>query len=263
MLLNEIKNSEWYLSFINTVGITARVIPYRYIQTSITPSASRSVEMEPFFSEPALIISRTQKNQDSLAIKAIMDYVLALFALIITSPLFVIVPCLIKLFSPGPVFYIQIRSGQDGRKFPLFKFRSMVIGAEEQQYTLIEMNEADGPTFKIKNDPRIIPYVGKFIRKFGLDEIPQFINVIRGEMSIVGPRPPTPAEVDKYELWQRRRLTMKPGITCIWQVQPGRNDITFHQWMHMDMDYIDHWSLWLDIVLLLKTIPAILLGHGR
>lgn len=263
MPLNEIKNSEWYLSFINTFGITVRIIPYWYIRKFMTIHAFHSIKVEQFLSEPALIISRIQKNQDALAIKAIMDYVLALFALIIFSPLFIIVPCLIKLFSPGPVFYKQLRSGQDGRKFPLFKFRSMVIGAEEQQYTLIELNEADGPVFKMKNDPRLIPYVGKFIRKFGLDEIPQFINVIRGEMSIVGPRPPTPAEVVKYELWQRRRLSMKPGITCIWQVQPERNDITFNQWMDMDMDYIDHWSLWLDVVLIFKTIPAILLGRGR
>jgi exopolysaccharide biosynthesis polyprenyl glycosylphosphotransferase len=263
MPLNEIKNSEWYLSFINTFGITVRIIPYWYIRKFMTSHTFHFVKVEQFLSEPALVISRVQKNQDAMAIKSIMDYVLALFALIITFPLFVIVPCLIKLFSPGPVFYKQIRSGQDGRKFPLYKFRSMVIGAEEQQYTLIELNEADGPAFKIKKDPRIIPYIGKFLRKFGLDELPQFLNVIRGEMSIVGPRPPTPAEVDKYELWQRRRLSMKPGITCIWQIQPGRNDITFNQWMDMDMDYIDHWSLRLDMVLILKTIPAMLLGQGR
>ncbi len=263
MPLNEIKNSEWYLSFINTFGITVRIIPYWYIRKFMTIHAFHSVKVEQFLSEPALIISRIQKNQDALAIKSLMDYVLALFALIITSPLFVIVPCLIKLFSPGPVFYKQIRSGQDGRQFPLFKFRSMVIGAEEQQYTLIELNEADGPAFKIKKDPRIIPYIGRLLRKFGIDEIPQFINVIRGEMSIVGPRPPTPAEVEKYELWQRRRLSMKPGITCIWQIQPGRNDITFNQWMDMDMNYIDHWSLWLDIRIIFKTIPAMLLGSGR
>ena len=263
MPLNEIKNSEWYLSFINTFGITVRIIPYWYIRKFMTSHAFHSFKVDQFLSEPALVISRVQKNQDAMAIKSITDYVFALFVLIITSPLFVIVPCLIKLFSPGPVFYKQIRSGQDGRKFPLYKFRSMVVGAEEQQYTLIELNEADGPAFKIKNDPRIIPYIGKFLRKFGIDELPQFINVIRGEMSIVGPRPPTPAEVDKYELWQRRRLSMKPGITCIWQIQPGRNDITFSQWMDMDMDYIDHWSLRLDFALILKTIPAILLGQGR
>jgi exopolysaccharide biosynthesis polyprenyl glycosylphosphotransferase len=263
MPLNEIKDSEWHLSFINTFGITVRIIPYWYIRKFMVIHKTHSVKIEQFISEPALIISRIQRQQDAMAVKSIMDYVIALFALVLTSPLFVIVPCLIKSFSKGPVFYRQIRSGQDGRKFTLLKFRSMVMGAEEQQYTLITLNEADGPAFKIKNDPRIIPYVGKFIRKFGLDELPQFINVIRGEMSIVGPRPPTPAEVEKYELWQRRRLSMKPGITCIWQVQPDRNEITFDKWMNMDMDYIDHWSLWLDIVLMCKTIPTIFIGHGR
>jgi exopolysaccharide biosynthesis polyprenyl glycosylphosphotransferase len=263
MPLNEIENSEWYLSFINTFGITVRIIPYWYIRKFMNIHAAHSIKIEHFLSEPALIISRVQKNQDALVIKSIIDYILALFALIIASPLFVVVPCLIKALSPGPVFFKQTRSGQDGRKFPLFKFRSMVLGAEEQQYTLIERNEADGPVFKIKQDPRIIPYIGTFLRKFGIDEIPQFINVLRGEMSIVGPRPPTPAEVEKYELWQRRRLSMKPGITCIWQIQPGRNDITFDQWMNMDMYYIDHWSLWLDIKIILQTVPAILLGRGR
>jgi exopolysaccharide biosynthesis polyprenyl glycosylphosphotransferase len=263
MPLNEIKNSEWYLSFMNTFGITVRIIPDWYLRKFMNIHAFHSFKIDRFLSEPALIISRVQKNQDALAIKAIMDYVLALFALILAFPLFIVIPCLIKWSSPGPVFFKQIRSGQDGRKFPLFKFRTMVAGAEESQYTLIERNEADGPVFKIKKDPRIIPYIGTFLRKFGLDEVPQFINVIRGEMSIVGPRPPTPAEVEKYELWQRRRLSMKPGITCIWQIQPRRNEITFEQWMNMDMDYIDHWSLWLDIKIMLKTVPATLLGQGR
>lgn len=263
MLFNEIQNSEWYLSFINTIGITARVISYRYIRTSMTDPASRPVEMEAFLPEPTIRISRTRKKMAGLAMKSGMDYLLALFALIITAPLFLFIPCLIKWSSPGPVFFKQTRVGRDGREFPLFKFRSMIPGAEEQQYTLIELNEADGPAFKIQDDPRIIPYIGRFLRKFGLDELPQFVNVLRGEMSMVGPRPPTPAEVEKYELWQRRRLSVKPGITCIWQVQPGRNDITFQQWMHMDMDYIDHRSFLLDMVLILKTIPAILIGHGR
>jgi exopolysaccharide biosynthesis polyprenyl glycosylphosphotransferase len=263
MPLNEIRNSEWYLSFMNTFGITVRIIPDWYMRKFMNIHSFHSFKIEQFLSEPALIISRIQKNQDALAIKAVLDYVLALLAMIITFPLFVIIPILIKLSSPGPVFFKQIRSGQDGRKFPLFKFRTMVEGAEESQYTLIELNEADGPVFKIKKDPRIIPYLGTFLRKFGLDELPQFFNVIRGEMSIVGPRPPTPAEVDKYELWQRRRLSMKPGITCIWQVQPKRNELTFEQWMNMDMDYIDHWSLWLDFKIMMKTIPATLIGSGR
>jgi lipopolysaccharide/colanic/teichoic acid biosynthesis glycosyltransferase len=175
----------------------------------------------------------------------------------------VIAPFLIKGFSPGSVFYTQVRCGLYGRKFTLFKFRTMVPNAEEMQDSLSVFNEATGPAFKIKKDPRIIPYIGTFLRKISLDELPQFINVLRGEMSVVGPRPPIPSEVEKYELWQRRRLSMKPGITCLWQVQPRRNDISFEQWMDMDMNYIDHWSLRLDILIILKTIPAIIFGRGR
>ena len=196
MPLNEIPNSEWYLSFVNTFGITVRIIPYWYVRKFMAIHTFHTFKLEHFLSEPALVISRVQHNQDALAIKSVLDYVLALLTLIAVSPLFIIIAVAIKSASQGPVFFQQIRSGKDGRKFPLFKFRTMVVGAEEQQYTLIEHNEADGPVFKIKKDPRIIPYIGTFLRKFGLDEIPQFINVLRGEMSIVGPRPPTPAEVE-------------------------------------------------------------------
>ena len=263
MPLNIIANAEWYLSFINSFGITVRIIPYWYIRKFMTVHTSHSIKIENFLSEPAMVVSRIPSNQNALVIKSIIDYLLAVFVLIVTFPFFLMLPPLIKLLSPGPVFFKQIRSGQYGRKYYLVKFRSMVIDAEEMQYTLIEMNEAHGPAFKIKNDPRIIPFVGKFIRKFGIDEIPQFINVIRGEMSVVGPRPPTPSEVQKYELWHRRRLSMKPGITCTWQIQPKRNDILFDEWMNMDLEYIDNWSLWKDFVIILKTVPAILSGHGR
>jgi len=263
MPLNEIDNSEWYLSFINTFGIIVRIIPQWYIRKFISKHTSHGFEVENFLSEPALTISRGPEKKDALLIKSIIDYVLAILALIVTSPIIAITPFLIKGFSPGSVFYKQVRCGLYGRKFTLFKFRTMVPNAEEIQDSLFVFNEATGPAFKIKKDPRIIPYIGTFLRKISLDEIPQFINVIRGEMSVVGPRPPIPSEVEKYELWQRRRLSMKPGITCLWQVQPRRNDISFEQWMDMDMNYIDHWSLWLDIVIILKTIPAILFGRGR
>lgn len=263
MPLNEIDNSEWYLSFINTFGIIIRIIPYWYMRKFIAKHASQGFEVENFLSEPALTISKGQEKKDALLVKSIMDYVLAILALIVTFPIIVIIPFLIKMFSPGPVFYKQVRCGLYGRKFPLFKFRTMVPNAEEMQDSLSAFNEASGPAFKIKKDPRIIPYVGTFLRKISLDELPQFINVIRGEMSVVGPRPPIPSEVELYELWQRRRLSMKPGITCLWQIQPRRNDISFEQWMDMDMNYIDHWSIWLDIVIILKTIPAIISGRGR
>jgi lipopolysaccharide/colanic/teichoic acid biosynthesis glycosyltransferase len=137
----------------------------------------------------------------------------------------------------------------------------MVVNAEELQKTLIDKNEQDGPVFKIKNDPRITK-IGKFLRKTSLDELPQFLNVLKGEMSIVGPRPPIPTEVKQYERWQQRRLSMKPGITCVWQVS-GRNNIPFDQWMKMDMQYIDTWSLKLDFIILLKTVKVVLTGDGQ
>lgn len=264
MPLNEIKNSEWYLSFINTFGITIRIIPHWYIRKfiSIQPN-NHAFQVDRFLSEPALILSTVQERQDALLIKSIMDFALALFAVTLSFPLILIICALIKLTSPGPIFYKQVRCGQFGRKFVVYKFRTMIQDADKKLESLVELNEACGPVFKIKDDPRIIPYIGTFLRKFGLDELPQFINVLRGEMSVVGPRPPIPCEVEEYELWQRRRLSMKPGVTCIWQIQPNRNDILFDRWMDMDLDYIDRWSLWLDILVILKTIPAVLLGRGR
>ena len=139
----------------------------------------------------------------------------------------------------------------------------MVDGAEAKREDLNHLNETDGPVFKIKNDPRIIPYVGTFLRKTSLDEIPQLINIFRGEMSLVGPRPPIPSEVEQYDMWQRRRLSMKPGLTCIWQCTPHRNDVDFESWMKMDLDYIDKWSLGLDVRLLLRTVTVMLCGSGR
>ncbi len=264
MPMNEINNSEWYLSLINTFGITIRIIPYWYIRKymSLQPD-THNFQIERFLSEPALVLSTTQEKEDVLILKSVMDYILAAVILLITLPFFMIVAVSIKLASPGSVFYKQLRCGQYGRKFYVYKFRTMVKNADKMQNSIVAYNEADGPVFKIKKDPRIIPYIGSFLRKVSLDELPQFINVLRGEMSIVGPRPAIPDEVEKYELWQRRRLSMKPGITCTWQIQPDRNSILFDQWMKMDLDYIDNWSFWLDIALMLKTIPAIILAHGR
>ena len=145
----------------------------------------------------------------------------------------------------------------------VYKFRTMVANAEIRRQELDALNEADGPAFKIKNDPRIIPCVGAFLRKTSLDELPQLINVLRGEMSLIGPRPPIPAEVEKYDAWQRRRLSMKPGLTCLWQITPNRNEMRFEEWMRMDLQYIDSWSLWLDFEIILKTFRAVLVGSGR
>jgi exopolysaccharide biosynthesis polyprenyl glycosylphosphotransferase len=264
MPLNEIKNSEWYLSFINTFGITIRIIPNWYIRKfiSMQPNA-HAFQVDRFLSEPSLVLSTIQERHDALIIKSVLDFFLAVLVLILGFPLFIIISCLIKQSSSGPVFFKQIRCGQFGRKFVVYKFRTMVQDAAEKYENLVKFNEANGPVFKIRKDPRIIPYIGTFLRKLSLDELPQFINVIRGEMSVVGPRPPIPSEVEKYELWQRRRLSMKPGITGAWQIQPNRNDIPFDRWMDMDLDYIDRWSLWLDISIILKTLPAVFLGCGR
>jgi len=167
----------------------------------------------------------------------------------------------IKFEDGGTVFFKQERVGLNGRSFPMFKFRTMVANAEALQASLLGLNEQTGPVFKIKADPRVTR-VGWFLRKTSFDELPQFFNVLRGEMSVVGPRPPIPSEVEMYERWQKRRLSMKPGITCIWQVS-GRNNIQFEEWMKLDLEYIDNWSLSQDMILVLKTIKVMLLGTGK
>jgi exopolysaccharide biosynthesis polyprenyl glycosylphosphotransferase len=264
MPLNEIENSEWYLSFIKAFGITTRIIPQWYIRKFMaTRPKYYLIQFERFLTEPALVLTTTSQKREALFIKSVFDYIFATFALLITLPLIIIIACAIKISSKGPVFYRQIRCGLYGRKFKIYKFRTMIERADEKLSELAALNEANGPVFKIKDDPRITPYVGKFLRKTNLDELPQLINVLLGEMTLVGPRPPIPAEVVQYELWQRRRLSMKPGITCIWQIQPLRNEIPFDKWMELDLQYIDHWSLWLDLKILCKTIPAVLLGRGR
>lgn len=194
------------------------------------------------------------------ALKRLFDVVVSSVVLALLSPLFVAVAIAIKLTSRGPVLFKQERVGLHGGVFHMLKFRSMVANAEDLRAALEKKNEQTGPVFKIEHDPRITT-VGRFIRKLSIDELPQFINVLRGEMAIVGPRPPIPSEVAKYEPWQRRRLSVRPGITCVWQVS-GRSEISFEQWMYLDMQYIDHWSLLADIRLILLTLPAVLSGRG-
>jgi lipopolysaccharide/colanic/teichoic acid biosynthesis glycosyltransferase len=173
---------------------------------------------------------------------------------------FLVLAVLIKLTSAGPVLYRQRRCGLGGRKFTLLKFRSMVENADELRPQLQALNEVDGPVFKMKVDPRCTP-LGRWLRKLSIDELPQLWNIVRGDMSFVGPRPPIPAEVAKYESWQRRRLRMRPGLTCLWALE-GRNRINFEHWMQLDLLYLDNWSLWLDLKIFLRTIPLVLLGHG-
>lgn len=210
---------------------------------------------------PFLSFMNTPGNYAALKVKLVFDYIVASLILLAISPVMLTIALLVKFGDGGPVFFAQKRVGQNGRRFPCLKFRTMVINAEALKADLMDQNEQEGPVFKIKKDPRVTR-VGHFLRKTSLDELPQFINVLRGEMSIVGPRPPVPSEVKQYERWQRRRLSMKPGITCIWQVS-GRNNIPFDQWMKMDMQYIDSWSLKLDLILFLKTFKVMITGDGQ
>jgi exopolysaccharide biosynthesis polyprenyl glycosylphosphotransferase len=199
-------------------------------------------------------------KQHQRAVKRLFDVAASGLALIVLGPLLLATAVLVKLTSKGPVFFKQTRSGLHGRPFQMLKFRSMRADAEELRAKLEAMNEQSGPVFKMKNDPRITA-VGRFIRKYSIDELPQLFNVLKGDMSIVGPRPPLPTEVAKYESWQRRRLSVRPGLTCIWQVS-GRNQISFEEWMYLDMQYIDRWSFANDLSLILKTFPVVLAGRG-
>lgn len=193
--------------------------------------------------------------------KRALDFLLALAALIAVSPFMLLAAVLIKLTSPGPIFFSQKRIGQNKRKFVIYKFRTMAVDAEERMKQLEHLNEVSGPVFKIKHDPRITP-VGSFLRKTSIDELPQLFNVLKGDMSLVGPRPLPIRDYEGFsEDWHRRRFSVRPGITCLWQVN-GRSSIPFEQWMELDMQYIDKWSLWLDLKILAQTIPAVLKGFG-
>ena len=196
-----------------------------------------------------------------LRIKRIIDLAVSALALVILSPVFLIVGVLIKLDSPGPAFFVHERVGYNKRRFSFYKFRTMTEDAEKQQAELEKLNEVDGPAFKIKDDPRITK-IGKFLRRTSIDEIPQFVNVLRGDMSLVGPRPLPIRDYNLFDKnWQKRRFSVKPGLTCLWQIE-GRNDLSFEKWIELDMKYIDHWSLLLDLKILVKTIPAVLKGTG-
>jgi exopolysaccharide biosynthesis polyprenyl glycosylphosphotransferase len=209
---------------------------------------------------PLLTISSTPTEPVTLLVKKAIDVAVSASLLALLSPVLVVLAILVKTTSRGPVIFAQKRVGLNGRVFSFYKFRSMYQGSEARRDALESLNEATGPVFKIRRDPRITP-VGRVMRKFSLDELPQLWNVLKGEMSLVGPRPPIPGEVELYERWQRRRLSMKPGLTCLWQVN-GRSQIGFDEWMRLDLAYIDNWSLKLDLIILLRTVPAVLFARG-
>ncbi len=212
-----------------------------------------------FYGDVSVIdLYTSPKMSWQLIAKRLIDTIVSAVLLILLFPLFVVVSFLIKRTSKGPVFFKQQRVGYNGRLFNCLKFRTMVENAEALRKDLLGLNEMDGPVFKIKNDPRVTK-VGRILRKTSFDEIPQLINVFKGEMSLVGPRPPLSSEVNQYDLKNLRRLSMRPGMTCLWQVN-GRNSIPFEKWMELDKEYIDHWSLWLDLRIIAKTLPALFEG---
>lgn len=223
-------------------------------------TASR-YQVSEFAGKPAIVYSREPEVTTSILLKAMLDRTAAVCGLLVLSPLLLSIAGAVKLTSRGPVLFGQERCGLHGRRFKVLKFRTMVRNAESLKKSLVHLNEMDGHAFKIKDDPRVTQ-IGKVLRKLSLDELPQLFNVAKGDMSLVGPRPPLPDEVRHYDLWQRRKLSMKPGITCLWQVG-DRNDSSFDQWMRQDLEYIDNWSLMLDAKILLRTIPAVINATGR
>ncbi|MBZ5516207.1 MAG: sugar transferase [Acidobacteriia bacterium] len=236
-------------------GIVVTVLPL-----IVEPKRARC-RAEDFEGAPFITLYTGPRDELLLALKRIMDFGLSLTMLVLLSPLLALVTLLIKLLSPGPVFFIQERLGLSKRRFRLYKFRTMVPDAERKQAELEGLNEASGPVFKIKDDPRITPF-GKLLRKTSIDELPQLLNVLKGDMSLVGPRPLPIRDYEGFDQdWHRRRFSVRPGITCFWQMS-GRSSISFDKWMELDMRYIDEWSLWLDLQILFGTIPAVLKGSG-
>ncbi len=244
------------LLYCETVGVTASVAVDLFdLQFTLGKESS-------IFGMPLVTFEPVPGRVGLMLVKRLLDIVLSLVGLVVVAPIYGAIALAIKISSKGgPVYFLQERCGLQGRKFQMCKFRTMVENAEDQLKDLLAQNEMQGPAFKLENDPRVTP-LGKFLRKTSLDELPQLWNVLHGDMSLVGPRPPLPREVDQYDPWQRRRLSMRPGITCIWQAN-GRNRITdFNEWTRMDLEYIDNWSLMMDAKILFKTIPAVLLSRG-
>lgn len=238
-------------------GISARMA------MDIFPHAIARIKVEDLGSIPLLSFTTIPTNTLALVVKRVFDVVFSLSLLIATSPVLLLTAVLIRATSKGGALFRQERSGKNGRVFTIYKFRSMVVDAEEvRARSLEDKNEMDGPVFMILNDPRVTR-IGRFIRKVSIDELPQLWNVLKGDMSMIGPRPPLPSEVAKYKRWQRRRLSMKPGIVCLWQVSGNYLVKDFDEWVRLDLEYIDRWSLKLDMKIFFKTIPTVLFGRGE
>jgi exopolysaccharide biosynthesis polyprenyl glycosylphosphotransferase len=223
------------------------------------PHVNSTVSLDRFGSTPLLTFTAAPYDEIRLLVKRLTDIAIAAAGMVALAPFVAVIAVLIRLTSPGPVIFRQVRCGLNGRRFLFYKFRSMCQNAEELRPALEHLNTRE-TVFKIPHDPRLTS-IGRYLRKFSIDEWPQLWNVLRGDMSLVGPRPAVPSEVDRYQRWQRRRLRMRPGLTCLWAIS-GRDNVDFETWMRLDMQYIDNWSLALDWKILLRTIPHVLMGHG-
>ncbi len=243
------------------LGLRVAVLPDFYIHR-LNGKWDGAMAFDTFFGCPVVALSSIPSGNAYRLAKRVMDMVISAVLLVLLAPLFAVLALLIKLTSPaGPIFYRWKVLGVNKKPFVSYKFRTMVPNAEQLRPNFLAQNEMSGPVFKIRNDPRVTP-LGRFLRKYSLDELPQLYSVLKGDMSLVGPRPPFREEADHYEFWQRRKLSVKPGITCLWQVN-GRNEIhSFDDWARLDLEYIQSASLWLDCKILLKTIPAVLRGRG-
>lgn len=235
-------------------GVEFKIVP------GILELIASRVDVDELAGVPLLTVSEIRLKGLNALLKRAIDILFSALGLVLLSPLLLIVAVLVKLTAPGPIFYTQERVGLDGKTFSIFKFRSMIVGAEELISQIEDKSEVEGHLFKIKDDPRITP-LGKFMRRYSLDELPQLLNVFLGQMSLVGPRPPLPREVVKYNAWQKKRLRVRPGITGPWQVS-GRSHLPFDDMVRLDIYYIENWSLWFDLKILLRTIPVVLTGSG-
>ncbi len=263
---------------VNSVILSAKHAYFEQVEAAIRACELEGVEawlvadffkaqisrtsFDDFYGWPVLVFRSTPETSWPRVIKQLMDTIGSFVLLVCLSWLFALIALLIKVTSRGPVLFRQQRSGINGRPFTIYKFRTMVTNAEQLKHELDAMNEMTGPVFKVSNDPRITP-IGRLLRKYSLDEFPQLFNVLRGEMSLVGPRPLPVDEVKRfYDLAHRRRLSVKPGLTCLWQIS-GRNNVSdFKEWVRLDLEYIDNWSLWLDLKILFGTVPVVLTGVG-
>lgn len=252
------KDDQYYkqkvFSTVESMGIKICLLPDIFVQSG-SKCCSFSLNGQPVF-----LYHSVPENRFALLIKELIDRVGAAVGMVLSAPFIALAALAIRIDSKGPIFFKQKRSGKNGRVFKMIKLRTMVNEADNFKEKLQHLNEMSGPVFKIQNDPRITK-VGRFLRKYSVDEFPQFYNVLIGDMSLVGPRPPLPQEVEKFEPWQHRKLSVKPGLSCLWQVN-GRSNLDFDHWIELDLQYIDEWSLAMDAKILAQTIPAVLKGNG-